>query len=295
MSRVANWSKWMPLNGAGRNQEIPVNIGLYRIRVKGTEKVIYIGETGEKKRGLRGRVGSLASGTYRLAEMPYRDPHTAAPALWALRDRDGVDFEVSISVFEGPKVERKMLEAIELACHRSMFGSSPAFNFGRMPHGYKMSSGNNSGLIERGLRFRGGPTEQNQTNWLPSCPPVGQLDDDVTSTNWCGHTWSDWKRLEQVTSAQGDQLGFYRIRSAGASKLIYLGQGQIFSRLRAHLSKVGTITEQGEILSSASPLEASFARSSSSLPSHQMEELETDLIGTYGLKTGSIPEAQFIG
>ena len=45
---------------------------------------------------LKQRLGMLR-GVYG-EEMPYRDPHTAAPALWALRRQDGCHFEVSVSV-----------------------------------------------------------------------------------------------------------------------------------------------------------------------------------------------------
>ena len=34
-------------------------------------------------------------------EMPYRHPHVAGPALWALRDSLGCEFEVSVAPLQG--------------------------------------------------------------------------------------------------------------------------------------------------------------------------------------------------
>ena len=291
MSRVANWSKWMPLNGAGRNQEIPGSNGLYRVRVKGTEKVIYIGETGGRG-GLRERLGSLSRGIYQPNEMPYRDPHTAAPALWAFRHRDKVDYEVSVSVFSGSKEDRNMLEAVELALHRSLYGSSPSCNFGRMPRGYKMSSKSDADL-------RGGPTEQEQSSWTQGCSPVGRLDQEVTSKTWCGHSWTNWESLERISKLRKSKdEGLYRIRSEGASKLIYIGRGNIIDRLKAHFSSIkNKELVKGQIFAKFSPLEASFTvlnpNSRALYLRHQMEELETDLIGAHGLGVDLLPEAQF--
>jgi hypothetical protein len=102
---LARWSGWVDLRGAGRNREIPDTPGLYRIRRAGDGLGLeYIGQTG---RSLRGRLGRLAR-VYG-AQMPYRDPHTAGPALWALPDRDGCDFQASVIQTAGPVPERKAL------------------------------------------------------------------------------------------------------------------------------------------------------------------------------------------
>ena len=58
-------------------------------------------------------------------QMPYRDPHTAGPALWALRDWEGCDFEVSVTVVEGTKVQRKALEAVAITLYRLGGGPLP--------------------------------------------------------------------------------------------------------------------------------------------------------------------------
>lgn len=136
---LRDWSAWRDLRGAGRNRRIPAGPGLYRIRRSGGEPGLdYIGQTG---RSLRGRLGQLG-GVYR-AQMPYRDPHTAAPALWALRHQDGCDFEVAETEVPGTAPQRKALEATAITLYRIGSGRSPAASFGRMPAGYRISSGSN--------------------------------------------------------------------------------------------------------------------------------------------------------
>ena len=111
---LQRWSAWEDLRGAGRNRRIPPGPGLYRIRRAGGEPGLdYIGQTG---RSLRGRLGQL-NGVYH-AQMPYRDPHTAAPALWALRHRDGCDFEVAVIEVPGTAPQRKALEATAITLYR---------------------------------------------------------------------------------------------------------------------------------------------------------------------------------
>ncbi len=76
---LQDWSAWQDLRGAAWHRRIPAGPGLYRIRrAAGKPGLDYIGQTG---RSLRGRL-TLLGGVYR-AQMPYRDPHTAALALWA--------------------------------------------------------------------------------------------------------------------------------------------------------------------------------------------------------------------
>ena len=128
---LQRWSAWEELRGAGRNRRIPPGPGLYRIRRTGGEPGLdYIGQTG---RSLRGRLGQL-TGVYH-AQMPYRDPRTAAPALRALRQRDGCDFEVAVIQVPGTAAQRKALEATAITVYRIDSGRSPAASFGRSPPG----------------------------------------------------------------------------------------------------------------------------------------------------------------
>ena len=98
-----------------------------------------------------------------------------------------------------------------------------------------MSSANNARLRDHGRRFRVGPTEDEDESHLPGLSPAGPLDAEVCGQAWCGHTWSAWTRLENAAPAEA--RGLYRIRGAGRADLVYLGEGRIRARLRAHLRR----------------------------------------------------------
>ena len=81
-----DWSPWRPLNTCWTDRKL-ISPGLYRIRRAGRDDLDYIGQTGLQ---LRARL-AMPKGVYR-SEMPYRDPHTVAPALWAHRQHGGEDY-----------------------------------------------------------------------------------------------------------------------------------------------------------------------------------------------------------
>jgi hypothetical protein len=91
-NRLLSWTPWVPLDGCWREGLIPQETGLYRIRQVGQTDLDYIGQTGMTL----GKRLAMLSGVYRPV-MPYRDPHTAGPALWALRHATGCCFEVSVA------------------------------------------------------------------------------------------------------------------------------------------------------------------------------------------------------
>ena len=70
---------------------LPTSAGIYRVRVRGQNQLAYIGQTG---RNLRERLSDLRRNTLAI-EMPFNDPHTAAPSLWAWRDAEGYEYECS--------------------------------------------------------------------------------------------------------------------------------------------------------------------------------------------------------
>ena len=259
----------------------------YRIRRAGGEAELdYIGQTG---RSLRGRLGQL-SGVYR-AQMPYRDPHTAAQALWALRHRDGCDFEVAVIELPGTVPERRALEATAITLYRISSGRSPAASFGRMPAGYRISSGNNARLAAAGRRYRGGPDPAAPAG--PASVPVNGLPStDPASADWMSWTWSPWAPVSQARSS-GAGIGLYRVRSSCHGGLVYLGQGTIALRLRAHAAKALAVGHrQGPGFSG--DLEASWI----ALPGLALVSLlehENDLIAAHVLATGHAPAAQFLG
>jgi hypothetical protein len=284
---LQDWSAWRDLRGAGRDRRIPAGPGLYRIRRSGGESGLdYVGQTG---RSLRGRLGQLG-GVYH-AQMPYRDPHTAAPALWALRHRDGCDFEAAVIEVPGTAAQRKALEAVAITLYRLGSGRSPEASFGRMPAGYKISSGNNARLAAAGRRYRGGPDPAAPAG--PTSVPVsGQPGADPASADWMNWTWSPWMPVSRARgSAAG--TGLYRVRSSHHGGLAYVGQGIIALRLRAHAAKALAAGHR-QSPSFSGDLEASWMPLPG-LPLVSLLEHENDLIAAHVLATGRAPAAQFLG
>jgi hypothetical protein len=278
---LQDWSAWQDLRGAGRDRRIPAGPGLYRIRRSGGEPGLdYIGQTGWS---LRGRLGQL-NGVYH-AQMPYRDPHTAAPALWALRHRDGCNLEVAVIQVPGTAPQRKALEATAITLYRIDSGRSPTASFGRMPTGYQISSGNNARLAAAGRRNRGGPDPAAPAS--PASAPVNGLPGaDPASADWMNWTWSLWAPISRTRgSAAG--TGLYRVRSSNHSGLVYVGQGNIAPRLRTHAAKALRVGHR-QGLSFSGDLEASWI----TLPGLALASLlehENDLIAAHGVVIRLVP------
>jgi len=163
--------------------------GLYRVRHPARPGLEYIGETG---RSLRGRVRALAHGAF-AEEMPYRDPHTAAPCLWAVQQEEAEKLEVSVTTptLAEDKQSRKAFEDALIAVYRREMGESPTANFGRIIDGYRQST-------YRSGEERGGPLEPGQTECNTE-DGVGPLDwsrsSDVLSEDWMGLLWSSPRPL----------------------------------------------------------------------------------------------------
>jgi hypothetical protein len=284
------WTPWRLLGGSWSDRSLPSGPGLYRIRRSGRDDIDYIGQTGLR---LRDRLGMLR-GVFG-PEMPYRDPHTVGPALWAVRHATDCGLEVSVAGVEGDTPWRKAMECVALALYRQEHGCSPTFNFGRMPTGYRMSSGNNSRLVQAGLRFRGGLHEEKLPSHEPGIALVGTLEGDPQAADWCGHFWSPWTPITQAVTALGPGAsGLYRLRAQDGQTLLYIGEGRVKQRLVAHHRKLADPAHrQSETFLSAGAIEASWVLNDGWL-AHQRLELETDLIAAHMLSTGTVPPAQFI-
>lgn len=288
------WVDWLPLVRAGWDARVPRRPGLYRIRRVGFDGLDYIDQTGAGGTTLQRRLGML-EGVYG-AEMPYADPHTAGPALWALRHETRCEFEVSVAVVEGTPSRRLGLEALAIALYRHERGRSPTLSFGRMPAGYRKSTGNNARLVAAGLRRRGGPDVTLRDGGDTSIPPVGPLTGDAGGSAWCGHAWSAWIALGSAGRAVGGEAsGLYRIRAQGEEGLRYVGQGAIAGRLAKHLATASAgDSRQAEAFGPVEQLECSWV-ANAGWTARQRLELENDLIGAHVLTVGSAPPAQFLG
>jgi hypothetical protein len=243
---------------------------------------------------LRGRLS--AQQTIYGEEMPFADPHTAAPGLWALRQDTGCEFEVSVASVDCSDSGRKALEAFVISDHRQKFQRSPTINFGRMPVGWRKSSGVSAKLKSEGKELRGGRCSEATPQHSPGIAPVGGFDTQIGSTLWCGHEWTEWCRMSDMPAeVSRARTGLYRIRGDQSPALIYIGQGKVLSRLGMHhKDAMSRETVKGRALASGGVLEASWVLNSD-WSSVQLEELENDLIAAHYLATGEAPVAQFGG
>jgi hypothetical protein len=291
-TKEPSWSDWQPLQKAGRNKAIPRDAGLYRIRRVGQAHLDYIGQTGM---GLRQRLGML-SGVYGPV-MPYNDPHTAGPALWALKQLMNCEYEASVAVMPDLSTpQRKAQECVAIARHRQTHGHSPTFNFGRMPLGYSKSTGNNRALAARGRRHRGGPTNETLACHVPGRGPDGPIDTDGGVDDLLGLDWSGWVSVDRVLGdLSGSEVGLYLLRRRGAGELLYVGEGKIRDRVHAHMKK-GRTPDHPQAFAFADPaeVEVSFIQRGD-LTKHQLLEVENDLIAAHVVRVGVGPVAQFLG
>ena len=277
------WSDWKPLQSP-KEIAAPNKSGLYRVRDAQTHSVLYLGETGAKA-GLAGRLSHLR--TCFRDEMPYADPHTAGPALWAhLKDGFG-PLEVSIAIFEGTKQQRRAIESSEISKLRWENGASPMASFGRMPIGWTKSSGNSQHLVDSGKRFRGNRTSN--TSSQPSEPCRLDLIRNPIDADWAELKWSKW--TTEIPSTRS--LGIYRIRETGQHSLLYIGEGYVSTRLKAHRRKsLDPTHSQHEFFSR--DIEFSWIETQG-FESVQRKEIENDLIASHNHTIGFCPLAQFLG
>jgi hypothetical protein len=191
---------------------------------------------------------------------------------------------------------RKAWEAVAIALYRQERVCSPTVNFGRGPVGYRLSSHNSAKIVAAGKRFRGQKCDEVLACHAPGVPPAGPLTGDVQAVSWGGHLWTPWRPIKQVVDACSRRsTGLYRIRGHRGTRLLYVGEGLIRSRLAAHLAKTGDPNSgQGRIFNEAAPLECSWVINEDWL-SHQRLELEVDLIAAHVLVMGEGPAAQFRG
>jgi hypothetical protein len=213
--------------------------------------------------------------------MPFRDPHTAAPCLWAIRDDDGPGFELSYTTPNraADDQQRKGLEAALIASYRLKTGESPPANFGRIIPGYQQSSYRSGGV--RGGALDAGKSEANTEPGHP--PEPWDNFKNVTDRNWMGNNWSEPYRLADRLDVDPPDVGLYRIWYEGDTPpLAYIGESSNISRrLYNHETTYG---EDALFAYASRPdLDASYKR----------KEAESDLIGVHYLVHDHPPSAQF--
>ncbi|MEZ2661650.1 GIY-YIG nuclease family protein [Aneurinibacillus aneurinilyticus] len=250
--------------------------GLYRIKPVDINKLAYIGQTG---RNLRERViGHLAKHAM-LEEMPFNDPHTAAPSLWAWRDAEGMKFEFSVAQVQLPDREREALECYLLWQYRLEAGESTMCNHGRFHPQYIKSSQKKQ--LRQGYRL---PAEEQNPAGGASMSPL-HMHGEPIDNDFMGLVWSELQPLLTTKQVIAEKKGIYKILDAITGELLYVGESQnLRQRIPNHKRKPWGHYE---------PVFSYVIQLDDILP-YQLKELENDLIGAWYLITGKGPVFQFL-
>jgi hypothetical protein len=273
-----HWTPWIPFTATKEQfREIPKKPGLYRIRPAGKDFLMYIGET---RRTLHDRLNELRHTLKRTDLMPWNDPHTTAPSLWAWQDAEGFSFECSAAPLDASLGGRRGMESYLLYRYRQECGESTLCNFGRFHPRYRKSTNRNE-------KKRGGKLEENHLDnpaGGPSVKPLPVLgtpgDRYWMELAWIGRLPLDGDTISTVPPGAGLYLLFERDNH----DLVYIGQSaDCAQRLRSHAMK---FLDQTDILFSY------FIAKKPLLP-HNLKELENDLIGNYFEVYRKAPKYQF--
>jgi predicted GIY-YIG superfamily endonuclease len=267
------WTPWIRLK-AGRNERktIPKTQGVYRVRPHNEKFLVYVGQT----TNLKNRTSSLASNSYKQ-EMPWNDPHTAAPNLWAWRQEKGWDYEVSVaSTPELTRQNREGLECLLLWQYRIEKGESTLCNHGRFHPDYTKPSNKAQGRKGRKID----PNEPRNPVWGSSHPPLKPWK-TYASSEWMGLHWTEFTGLKAAPLAPAD-VGLYKIVKLDNPELLYVGEtDNLRNRLNQHRRQF-----------SASAF--SYSKLPLQMPHYQRLEMENDLIGYHYHLTDKSPTYQFI-
>ena len=178
----------MPVDG-GDFKALPTAAGIYRVRVRGQNQLAYIGQTG---RNLRERLSDLRRNTL-AKDMPFNDPHTAAPSLWAWQDAEGYEYECSACITDLHAQHRQALECWLLWQCRVESGGSTLCNRGHFHPHYVKSRDRKTGFRGRRLEASGDP--------LQSTSGLKHSNDGSM-----GLDWSDWQQLDELAVPNSPSL-----------------------------------------------------------------------------------------
>lgn len=164
--------------------------------------------------------------------MPYSDPHTASPSLWAIANKYGPGFEVSAATPPAAEdnQQRKAIEDALIAIHRRETGTNLIGNFGRMPPGYEKST-------QRSAGNRGGRTDESDRSYREGVDPLPWTNPEgITDENWMGLSWSEPIRLDESAGEFPDYGGVYRLwQPESTAPLQYLGESvHLSNRIGSH-------------------------------------------------------------
>jgi hypothetical protein len=272
------WSPWVPFTATKEEfRQIPREPGLYRIRPTGKDFLVFIGET---RRTVHDRLNELRHTLRRTDLMPWNDPITEAPALWAWQDAEGFEYECSAAPLDASTSGRRGMESFLLYRYRQEYGASTLCNFGRFHPRYRKSTNRNENR-------RGGKLAENHLDnpagglSIPPLPVIGTPGDP----DWMGLAWSGRLSLDgENISTVPSQAGLYLLFGHDSGDLISIGQSaDCAQRLRNHAMK---FLDHPDIQFCISLLEQPL------LP-HNLKERENDLVGNYFEVYRKAPEYQF--
>jgi hypothetical protein len=272
------WTPWVAFTATKEQfRTIPKEPGLYRIRPTGKDFLMYIGET---RRTLRERINELRHNVKRKDLMPWNDPHTAAPSLWAWQDAEGFSFECSATPLNTSQGVRRGMESYLLYRYRQEYGESTLCNFGRFHPRYRKSTNRKENKLGEKLEENhqdnpaGGPS-------VPPLPVMGTPGDQI----WMGLSWSGRKPLDGRTiETIPPSAGLYVLFEGEKEDLVYIGQSKnCAKRLGSHAMK---FRDQSDI-------SFSYFIAEKPLLHHNLKELENDLIGNYFEVHRKAPKYQF--
>lgn len=271
-----SWTDWIPFSAKfSEFQIIPNEPGLYRIRPKNEQFLMYIGQTG---RSLRERLNDLRRNTAKEV-MPFNDPHTAAPSLWAWKDANGYSYECSAAAFHSDSSQRIGWECYLLWQYRIFKGYSTLCNFGRFHSHYKKSTNRKQAMI-------GGKLPKGEINPAgePSLPPPLQQG-KPGDRNWMNLIWGEKLSFDRLTEVNiPHKQGLYLLFDSILDELVYIGESvDIHNRLRDHRRK----SWDGRKIS------VCFSIQSESIFPHNLKELENDLIGCFFGDFHRLPRYQY--
>ncbi len=266
---------WVPFENPAYNI-LPSTTGLYRVRAIGRNDIFYIGQTG---RSLRERLRGLIRNTMKdPLLMPYNDPHTAAPSLWAWRDAEGLNFECSATPITCSDNERKAIECYLLWQYRLERGRSTVCNHGHFHPLYSKSK--NGSTRYRGSRLSAGNIYAISGS---SLPPLHENAVPLEPT-WMQLSWSNKYHLH-ITNLQNipTSPGVYKIFDADTSEMLYIGESEsLRKRFRDHYQKVWDCLN---------PIFSFYELPNTTTLSYHLLEIENDLIGAYYHQTKVVPNS----
>jgi len=270
------WSDWHCLQTATRDDISPTEQGLYRISHSRTSGLEYVGYGDVNERIYRLKLGLSKD------EMPFRDPHMAAPCLWALQQEHQGTFWVSWTAMGNSEEDLRGKKSAYIAQYRLITGQSPTANFGRMIDGYSSSS------YQRWGR-RGEKIDEPVSGQLTGLDPQSWENwKEVVSTDWMRYSWTDfqplipdWSNVSNIKDDIPSTGGLFRLRERNSSILEQIGKTPNLRESLFQLREGNTGEE----------LEVSYTVTNFDHPRH-WREAENDLLGVHYLATEVTPDSE---